>query len=272
MNQELREVPLHQVVPNPNQPRRRFNERSLQELAQSIRSQGILQPLVVRERAQDHYELVAGERRWRALNLLEAETVPVLVRKVSDQELLEVALLENIQREDLSPIEEAQAYQDLLRMYACTQNELARRLGRDRSTIANQLRLLQLPEAIQQDVEAGRLSSGHARALLGLPGAASQLHLREQILRQAWNVRQTEKAVKAEQARWASLFRTPGSSRSTPQTSESTQIHLQSLEEEFSRHLRTKVSIHFHSGQGRIELHYSSLEEFERLQALLLTP
>ncbi len=271
MSAMLREVPLKQVVPNPNQPRRRFNERSLKELAQSIRSQGILQPLVVRELEDGRYELVAGERRWRALNLLEAETVPVVVRAVSDQELLEVALLENIQREDLSPIEEAQAYQDLLRMYACTQNELARRLGKDRSTIANQLRLLQLPEAIQQDVESGRLSSGHARALLGLPGTASQLNLREQILRQAWSVRQTEKAVKAEQARWASLFRTPGSSAPAAPTPEAAQIHLRALEEEFSRHLRTKVSIHFHSGQGRIELHYSSLEEFERLQERLLS-
>ncbi len=267
---QVLQVPLDTVHPNPGQPRRHFDERSIQGLAQSIENQGILQPLLVRPRPEGGYELVAGERRWRALKLLEAPTAPVIVREVDDWNLLEVALLENIQREDLSAIEEAQAYQQLLQLYECTQHELARKLGKDRTTITNTLRLLQLPESIQRDVETGLLTSGHARALLGLSSKAAQQQMREQVLRQGWSVRQTEKAVRAEQARWADLFHETGASPRPP-AREAQDHHLRLLEDELSRQLRTPVTLHFQNGKGRIELHYSSLEEFERLQELLLS-
>ena len=194
-DQTLLRVSVEQIVPNPQQPRKHFPQKSLQELAQSIQTQGVLQPLVVRKHPSldNHYELVAGERRWRALKQLEVSQVPVILRKVGDDEMLEVALLENIQRENLSVIEEAQSYQDLLQRHGYTQEELAQRIGKDRSTIANQMRLLQLPSALKNDLETGRISVGHARSILSLPGKAFQLDIRERLLLNSWSVRETER-------------------------------------------------------------------------------
>ena len=182
--EEMLRVSLDRISPNPLQPRKRFAEERLKGLAQSIKSQGVLQPLIVRKHPSlpGNYELVAGERRWRALQLLNYTKVPVMVRRVKDQDLLEVALLENIQREDLSPIEEAMSYRELLRRHGYTQEFLAGRIGKDRSTIANLMRLLQLPEAVQNDLEQGRMTVGHARALLALPSEKVQLFLRKKLL------------------------------------------------------------------------------------------
>ncbi len=197
-DQTLLRVSVEQIVPNPQQPRKHFPQKSLQELAQSIQAQGVLQPLVVRKHPSldNHYELVAGERRWRALKQLEVSQVPVILRKVGDDEMLEVALLENIQRENLSVIEEAQSYQDLLQRHGYTQEELAQRIGKDRSTIANQMRLLQLPSALKNDLETGRITAGHARSILSLPGKAFQLDMRERLLLNSWSVRETERQVR----------------------------------------------------------------------------
>jgi ParB family chromosome partitioning protein len=187
-------VPISDLVPNPQQPRRRFSEKSLEELADSIRSQGLLQPLLVRplRGSPGKYEIVAGERRWRASQRAALLEVPVIIRHFSDLETLAAALIENLQREDLKPLEEAQALQRLKEEFGLSQEELAARLGRSRSTIANSLRLLSLPEETRKDVDEGRLTSGHARALLSVSNERAQAYLRNLILEEALSVRDSE--------------------------------------------------------------------------------
>ena len=278
-DQTLLHVSLEHIVPNPQQPRKHFPEKSLQELAQSIRAQGVLQPLVVRKHPslENRYELVAGERRWRALKQLEVLQVPVILRKVGDDEMLEVALLENIQRENLSVVEEAQSYHDLLQSHGYTQEELAQRIGKDRSTIANQMRLLQLPSAIKNDLETGRITAGHARSILALPGTAFQLEMRERLLLNSWSVRETERQVRL---KLDVLAVSPekqdenvavGGGSETQLSKTETDTHLQNLEEELQRRLRTRVEIKFHEGKGQIKIDYFSLEEFDRLYDLLIS-
>ena len=273
-------VSLEHIVPNPQQPRKQFPDKSLKELAQSIKVQGVLQPLVVRKHPSlaNRYELVAGERRWRALKQLAVFQVPVILRKVGDDELLEVALLENIQRENLSVIEEAQSYQDLLQSHGYTQEELARRIGKDRSTIANQMRLLLLPSSLKNDLETGRITAGHARTILALPGTAFQLEMRGRLLVESWSVRETERQV-----RWKLDFlvvspQKQGNKNTEPAGASENLLskaekgaHLQNLEEELQRRLRTRVEIKFREGKGQIKIDYFSLEEFERLYDLLMS-
>ena len=277
-DQTFLSVSLEQIVPNPQQPRKQFPEKSLQELAQSIKVQGVLQPLVVRKHPSldNCYELVAGERRWRALKQLEMSQVPVILRKVSDDEMLEVALLENIQRENLSVIEEAQSYQDLLQSHGYTQEELAWRIGKDRSTIANQMRLLQLPSPLKNDIETGRITSGHGRSILALPGTAFQLEMRERLLLNSWSVRETERQVRLKLDFLAVSPQKQGDKNSEPVGDSETQLskaekdtHIQNLEEELQRRLRTRVEIKFLAGKGQIKIDYFSLEEFERLYDLI---
>ena len=193
---ELLRLPVVQIQPNPYQPRQHFDAQRLQELADSIRQQGLVQPIVVRRRAEG-FQLVAGERRLRAAQIAGLETIPALIKRVTDQETLEFALLENLQREDLNPMEEARAYQRLQSEFHLRQRDVAQRVGKDRSTVANVLRLLQLPAALQQDIEAGRLSVGHARALLGLKSALDQQRLRDIVLAEGLSVRATEARVRA---------------------------------------------------------------------------
>ena len=277
-DQTFLRVSLEQIVPNPQQPRKQFPDKSLKELAQSIKSQGVLQPLVVRKHPSldNRYELVAGERRWRALKQLEITKVPVILRKVDDDELLEVALLENIQRENLSVIEEAQSYQDLLESHGYTQEELALRIGKDRSTIANQMRLLQLPSPLKNDLETGRITAGHARSILALPSIAFQLEMRERLLVELWSVRETEQQVRSKLDYLAISRKKQDDENFTLESSSENQLskeekvtHLQNLEEELQRHLRTRVEIKFREGKGQIKIDYFSLEEFERLYDLL---
>ncbi|MBF0287351.1 MAG: ParB/RepB/Spo0J family partition protein [SAR324 cluster bacterium] len=269
--ERLLRIPLGQIIPNPRQPRRRFKKESLQNLAQSIRVQGIIQPLIVRKSSsgENLYELVAGERRWRATQLTDILEVEVIVKEIEEDDLLEVALLENIQREDLTPIEEAACYRELLEQHGYTQEELARRIGKDRSTIANLIRLLQLPSAIQNDLEEFRLTIGHTRPLLALHSPEEQLRVREQVLKYNWSVRQTEKAVKI-------LTTLMGKDRNASSTKKQTvddkdlKIQLMTLETELQRHLGTKVSIkHHRSGKGSISLEYYSLDDFDRLYSML---
>jgi len=277
-DQTFLSVSLEQIVPNPQQPRKQFSDKSLKELAQSIKSQGVLQPLLVRKHPilDNRYELVAGERRWRALKQLEVTQVPVILRKVDDHEMLEVALLENIQRENLSVIEEAQSYQDLLESHGYTQEELALRIGKDRSTIANQMRLLQLPSPLKNDLETGRITAGHARSILALPGIAFQLEMRERLLVELWSVRETEQQVRLK-LDYLAISRKKqddenfalASSSENQLSKEEKVTHLQNLEEELQRHLRTRVEIKFREGKGQIKIDYFSLEEFERLYDLL---
>ena len=198
VSEEMLNIPLERISLNPLQPRKHFDESKIIELSKSIKNQGVIQPLVVRVHPElsGHYQLVAGERRLRALKMLDYQEIPVLIRNIKDHDLLETALLENIQRENLTPMEEARSYQNLLREHGYTQDKLAERIGKDRTTISNLIRLLQLPESIQNDVELGRMTSGHARALVSLPSQDLQLLLRKQLLQQEWSVRETEKRVR----------------------------------------------------------------------------
>ena len=268
----LLQVSPEQIVPNPKQPRKHFDEKSLNELAQSIRAQGVLQPLVVRRHPNlaNQYELVAGERRWRALKKIDIATVPVVLRNVSDNEILEVSLLENIQRENLTVIEEAQSYLDLLQIHGYTQEELAKKLGRDRSTIANMLRLLQLPSELKNDIETGRITSGHARSILSLPNEGVQLEMRQRLLRNSWSVRETERQVRIKLEN-ISKFSQSNASHNSDIVSSSTnqEIELQHLEDNLRRCLGTNVGIKFKNGKGQIKIDYYSLDEFERLYDLL---
>lgn len=251
----LRDLPIESLVPNPQQPRRTFEPRALEELAQSIRTSGVLQPLVVRPRGAQ-YEILVGERRWRAAQQAGLARVPAIIREASDAEAIELALVENLLREDLNPIEEAQAYQRLLADFSWTQEELGRRLGKDRSSVANALRLLRLPEPIQEDLRRGRLTMGHARALLGLASAARQLRLREKILAQDWSVRATEAGVQARRR----------SSRATARRAP----EIQTLEDELRQVLGSRVRLVGSLTRGRIELPFASGEDLERLHARLV--
>jgi ParB family chromosome partitioning protein len=251
----LLELPIDSIAPNPRQPRKAFDINSLQELASSLRQSGVLQPLVVRRFGQG-YQLVVGERRWRAARLAGLQHVPAVVREVTDAESLELALVENLLREDLNPMEEAEAYQRLLAEFGWTQEELAQRVGRDRSSIANCLRLLKLPDVIQADLRAQRLTMGHARALLSLDSPADQLRLREEILAHSWTVRATEEGVQRRRSQLP---------RRAPRRS----VELAALEDQFRERLATRVRLVGNDRRGRIEIAYSSREELERLTELI---
>jgi len=251
----IQDIPVGDIVPNPQQPRKDFEINALSELAASLRQSGVIQPVVVR-RAGQGYQLIVGERRWRAAKLAGLEKIPAVVREATDAESLELALIENLLREDLNPIEEAEAYQKLLAQFAWTQEELAERVGKDRSSIANCLRLLKLPESIQADLRAGRLTMGHARALLSLGSAADQLRLREEILAHSWSVRATEEDV---QRKRSQLPRRP--LRRSPE--------LGALEDTLREALVTRVRLVGNERRGRIEIAYTSREDLDRLTELL---
>ena len=251
----IQDIPVEAIAPNPQQPRKAFEINALSDLAASLRRSGVIQPVVVR-RAGQGYQLIIGERRWRAAKLAGLEKIPAVIREATDAESLELALIENLLREDLNPIEEAEAYQKLLAQFAWTQEELAERVGKDRSSIANCLRLLKLPESIQADLRAGRLTMGHARALLSLGSAADQLRLREEILAHSWSVRATEEDV---QRKRSQLPRRP--LRRSPE--------LGALEDTLREALVTRVRLVGNERRGRIEIAYTSREDLDRLTELL---
>ena len=267
VSEEMLNIPLERISLNPLQPRKHFDESKIIELSKSIKNQGVIQPLVVRVHPElsGHYQLVAGERRLRALKMLDYQEIPVLIRNIKDHDLLETALLENIQRENLTPMEEARSYQNLLREHGYTQDKLAERIGKDRTTISNLIRLLQLPESIQNDVELGRMTSGHARALVSLTSEDLQLLLRKQLLQQEWSVRETEKRVRQ------ILGKLPqaGIKKSLDRASEEKKQMLLNLEEDLQRQLGTRVGIRHSGKKGEIRIHYQNLDEFDRLYSLL---
>jgi len=273
----LLNVSLEQIIPNPKQPRKYFSEKSLSELARSIKIQGVIQPLIVRKHPnlENCYELVAGERRWRALQQLEVYQVPVVLRRIKDKEMLEVSLLENIQRENLTIIEEAQSYQDLIQIHGYTQEELAQRIGKDRSTISNLMRLLQLPSELKNDLERGRISSGHARAILSLPNRNFQLEIRQAILKNSWSVRETERKIR-EKLDYLSIIEGKVDKKILKKSIVSeknieNERYLQNLEEELQRKLGTRIRIKFFGDKGHIKIEYFSLEEFEHIYNLLVS-
>jgi ParB family transcriptional regulator, chromosome partitioning protein len=245
-------VPIEQIRPNPRQPRVEFEEAALAELVASIRSQGVIQPLLVRRLPDGGYELIAGERRLRAAERAGLTHIPIFVREVSDAESLELALVENIQRDDLSPLEEAAAYQRLLDEFGHTQEEIAERVGKSRPAIANTLRLLRLPEPIKQDLSRGRLSAGHARVLLSIHDAGAQLRAAKQIVARQLSVRDAEQLAVAKRT----------VSTATPAPGD---IHRGALERELSSALGTRVRISPKGKGGRIEIEFYSPEELQGL-------
>ncbi len=243
------------IRPNRYQPRVAFTEEDLQELTDSIRTQGILQPLLVR-RDDDGYELIAGERRLRAAKRAGLTQVPVLIKQVSDDKLLEMSIVENIQRENLNPMEEAEAYHRLITQFHLTQDQASSRVGKSRSTVANFLRLRQLPDQIKTSITDGTLSMGHARALLGAETTVQQLAAWRSVVSKELSVRETE-----------ALIRRLKADKKKPKvaTDRSEQIHLSSLAEDLSRHFGTKILIKKHGQKGRIEIEFYSNEDLEQL-------
>ena len=246
---------IEEVQPNPFQPRKVFSEEQLQELIDSIREKGILQPLLVRRRGNG-FELIAGERRWRAAQKAGMKEVPILVKDVSDSEMLELSLVENIQREDLNPIEEAEAYKRLMEQFDLTQEEISKKVGKDRTTITNTVRLLKLPPEIKQSLAEGKISMGHARAFLSLEGIEKQRLLLKRLLTGGLSVRQTESLVKRLRTRSS-----PPPRRSHPEWS--------ALIEELQRALGTKVRIVGKRKRGKIEIDFFSPDELDRIIELL---
>ncbi|MFZ0450603.1 MAG: ParB/RepB/Spo0J family partition protein [Desulfatiglandaceae bacterium] len=247
------QCPIEAIVPNPLQPRQNFRPDELREMANSIREQGVVTPLLV-SRSETGYQLIAGERRWRAAQMAGLDRVPVVLRDATPTESLELALIENIHRMDLNPIEEALAYRRLLEDQDATQETLARRLGKERSTVTNLLRLLKLPVQIQQDLIDGRIAMGHARVLAGVRNAGEQQALRKRILKEGISVRQLERLVQ----------RRHGQKRSKKENSEH-DFYYQSIEEDLKRALGTKVAVKKKGREGRIEIYFYSDGEFERL-------
>ena len=260
-SESLVDVAIDQIEVNPNQPRKVFDFTALDELAASIKASGVIQPIIVRK-IGGSYQLIAGERRWRAARQAGLDRIPALVRDATDAQSLELALVENLLREDLNPIEAAQAYQKLLADFDWTQEELAQRIGKDRTSIANCLRLLRLPEEIQADLRNGRLTMGHARAILALPTVSEQLRLREEILTHDWSVRTTEDSIRAKE----SLAEARGLA---PRKGRRRSVELAALEEALQRGLMTRVRIIDNERKGKIEVSYATADELERLADLL---
>ena len=256
---DARPIPLRDIHPNVLQPRKRFDEAGLAELAASIREKGVLQPIVVRRRSSG-YEIVLGERRWRAAEAAGLESIPALVRDTSDREALEVALVENIQREDLNPIELATAYRGLIEVNGLGQEDLARRLGKDRATVANTLRLLSLPEDIQANLVDGSLSMGHARALLAAPSPARQRALRDRILQEGLSVREVERLAREER-------RTPPRARrAEPQPDPA----LARIQGDLQRRFQTPVFVRRRGRRGAIEIVFYGDGDLDRIVRLML--
>jgi len=258
----LQEIPVSAIRPNPQQPREHFDEESLAALAESIREVGVLQPVLVRA-GGDGFELIAGERRWRAARRIGLQTIPGIVRTADDASMLQQAIVENVQREELNPLEEAAAYQQLIEDFSLTHDDVAARVGRSRTTITNTLRLLQLPPAIQRYVKDGSLRMGHARALLGTPDRAFQEQLAKRAVAEELSVRDVEEAIRAREdsepaakiarAR-ATKLRPPG---------------LLELEELLGDHLETRVRISMGPRRGRVEVDFATLEDLERIYRVI---
>jgi ParB family chromosome partitioning protein len=264
----VQRVPLDRIVPCPFQPRKDFSPESLQELADSIKEQGIVQPLIVRER-DGHLELIAGERRWRAARLVALPEVPVIVRQADDRAVLELALIENLQRENLNPIEEAQGYAQLIEQFQLTQETVAAKVGKSRTVVANALRLLKLASELQGYLRDGRLSVGHAKAILGLPGDKQQSLAAARVLREGLNVRQTESLVGQLQARQTEVQ----TKAAVPGSAQPRDTQVANLENRLRERLGTKVNLRYAQGKGALEISFFSDAELERiLQILGLNP
>ena len=266
-NEELREVDIDLIEPNNVQPRTRFDETQLEELAQSIKTNGVVQPILVRKTSGGRYQIVAGERRWRAAQRAGLQRIPSVIRDVPDDKMLELALIENIQRQELNAIEEAYAYKRLIETFNLTQETVAQRVGRDRTFVTNYLRLLRLPEDIQRLVEENKLSMGHARALLGIDDADKQRQIARNVIDRSLSVRDTERAVKRVVA--------GGDSNSTvapASTERASDANTRAAESKLRRRLGTQVHIlPNQSGEGgKIEVQYYNESDLQRLYEIII--
>lgn len=254
-------LPIAQVEPGLNQPRKHFDEESLADLAQSIGQHGILQPLTVRRLASGYYQIIAGERRWRAARMAGLEEVPAIIIEADDRKVMELGLIENLQREDLNPMEEAAGYRTLVQEYGLTQEEAAQRVSKSRPAVANAMRLLALPQEVQWLIEQGSLSAGHGRALLALPTAEEQIAAAEEIRTKGWSVRETEERVRQRlQEREASAPEKPSSPL---------KLYFKEAERQLTAGLGRRVTITQGKKKGKIALEYYDQEDLEALMAAL---
>jgi ParB family chromosome partitioning protein len=259
----LLDIPITNIRPNPRQPRSHFDEDSLASLTSSIREVGVLQPILVRKIANDHYELIVGERRWRAARRAGLQTIPAMVRVTDEVGSVEQALIENLHREDLNPLEEAAAYQQLIEDFGLTHEQLASRVARSRAAISNTLRLFQLPPSVQRSVMEGQLSAGHARALLGTPDRSYQESLARRAVDEGLSVRAVEEAVKARnEFGGPSPSAMPGHARLRPPG-------ILELENLLSNHLDTRVKVDMGTRKGRVVIEFASLEDLERIYRVM---
>jgi ParB family chromosome partitioning protein len=255
-------VPLDQIVPSPLQPRKHFVPEQLTELMESIREHGIIQPLIVR-RVDGKLELIAGERRFRASRELGLKEVPVIVREASDKDVLEMALIENLQREDLNPIEEARAYERLSREFSMKQEDIAKRVGKNRATVANAIRLLDLAMSVQDMVSGGKITTGHAKVLLTLKSADAQVRAADEILKKGLTVRATEKLTQG--------ILNPPAPKPAIDDTELTRA-IETVEQRLMQHLSTNVTVKHGEKKGHIEIDYYGIEDLNRLLELMGTP
>jgi ParB family chromosome partitioning protein len=253
----LREVPVGDIRPNPWQPRTHFDEEDLQELAQSIREHGVLQPVLVSQQPDGSFQLITGERRWRAVQLAGMPTVPAMVKEATPQASLEMALVENIQRRDLNPLEEAHAYRQLLDEHGLTQDKLAQRIGKSRVAVTNTLRLLHLPEEVRQALADGSITEGHARAILMCTGDAQRLRLLRQVLDQKLSVRETEALARDMNAAPAPTAEAESAATEAPDPD------VERLEDAFRQALGTRVRLYRGRHGGRLVIHFFSDEELQ---------
>ena len=255
--ENLTELKINEIEPNINQPRKNFDDEKLIQLAESIKQHGIVQPIVVKKE-KDTYKIVAGERRWRAARIAGLKTVPVIIKDLTDKQLMEIALIENLQREDLNPIEEAEAYENLIKEYNMTQEEISKIVGKSRSAIANSIRLLGLVDEVRDFLINGEISSGHARALLAIENGELQIKAAKEVIKRGLNVRETESLVKR--------YLKEKSEKTAKVKSE----ELIEIEERFKDIFGTKVKISPNNKKGKIMIEYYSSDELERIIELIM--
>lgn len=258
-------IPIDRIVPNPDQPRKEFRVETLKELSESIREKGIIQPIIAEKVTDSTYRIVAGERRFRAATLAELSSIPVIIRSFSKEEKLEIALIENVQRDDLSPIEEAEAYQHLMNATGLNQESVAKKVGKKRSTIANSLRLLKMPEEMRQSLSDGTITPGHARAILSLTNPSDQTLLYHRVIEKNLSVREAEK-----QAGFLNQGRRNSGKKGPKKLSKNTASpEIAAIEQKLMENLGTKVVVKGSNKRGKVEIEYYSMEDLERLYDIL---
>jgi len=257
--EQVRIVPIDKIKPSPYQPRKDFSQESINELAESIKQQGILQPLIVRQRGE-FYEIIAGERRYRAAQIAGLKQAPIVIKNVDDREALEMSLVENLQRENLNPIEEAEGYANLINTFNLTQEEAAAKVGKNRATVANALRLLKLPDEIKSLLRSGNISTGHAKVILSLEDVKLQKLACEKVIKDGLNVRQTEELVNYLKNRSMVV-----DTKSRSKKIQTRDTHIVDLEKQLMQKLGTKVTLHYRDGKGAVEIKFFSNDELERI-------